>query len=123
MRAYTRYDDRPVRRHDAVTEPDVAVVLDPALAAAATEGLAPGGAVLVHAAERPAGLDGRRVVCVPEASGGPRFANLVMVGAVAAELGEPALADVQDAAVELLGAKAGVEAVRAAVEEGYRCPS
>jgi hypothetical protein len=46
-----------------------------------------------------------------------------MVGAVAAELGEPALEDVQDAAVELLGGKADAEAVRAAVEEGYRCRS
>lgn len=123
MRAYTRVDDRPIRRHDAVTEPDVAVVLDPALAAEATNGLAPDGVVLVNAATAPAGLDGRRVVAVPEASGGPRFANLVMVGAVAAELGEPTLEQVQDAAVELLGAKAGEDAVRAAVREGYRCPS
>ena len=123
MRAYTRVDDRPIRRHDAVTEPDVAVVLDPALARAATEGLAPDGVVLVNAAAPPVGLNGHRVVAVPEASGGPRFANLVMVGAVAAELGEPTLPQVQDAAVELLGAKAGVAVVRAAVEEGYRCRS
>jgi pyruvate ferredoxin oxidoreductase gamma subunit len=123
MRAYTRVDERPIRRHDAVTEPDVAVVLDPALTRGAVEGLAPDGVVLVNAAEAPPGLDGRRVVAVPDASGGPRFANLVMVGAVAAELGEPALEDVQDAAVELLGGKANAEAVRAAVEEGYRCRS
>ena len=127
MRAYTRVDDRPIRRHDAITEPDVAVVLDSSLAAAAVEGLAPDGVVLVNADEPPAGVDGCRVVCVPASqigeSAGSGFVNLVMVGAVAAALGEPSLEQVQDAAIELLGRKAGAKQIRAAVAEGYQCPS
>ena len=41
MRAYTRIDGRPIRRHDSVTHPDVVVVLDPSLVheADVTEGL------------------------------------------------------------------------------------
>ena len=31
MRAYTRYDDRPIRRHDSIENPDVVVVLEPSL--------------------------------------------------------------------------------------------
>ena len=83
--------------------------------------------MLVNAVEVPAGLDGCRVVCVPASqigeSAGSGFVNLVMVGAVAAALGEPSLEQVQDAAIELLGRKAGAKQIRAAVAEGYRCPS
>ena len=32
MRAYTRFDDRPIRRHDSIEEPDAVVVLEPSLA-------------------------------------------------------------------------------------------
>ena len=31
MRAYTRFDDRPIRRHDSIEEPDAVVVLEPSL--------------------------------------------------------------------------------------------
>jgi pyruvate ferredoxin oxidoreductase gamma subunit len=105
IRAFTRYDDRPIRRHDSITAPDVVVVLEPSLLETAnvSEGLKPDG-VLLDA----------------ESLGAPReSANLFMVGAVAATLGEPPLAAVQDAAVELLGRKAGADAVRAAVAAGY----
>ena len=46
MRAYTRIDDRPIRRHDAITRPDAVVVLEPSLVREVdvTEGLAPGRA-------------------------------------------------------------------------------
>jgi hypothetical protein len=44
-----------------------------------------------------------------------------MLGAVAATLGEPTLDAVQDAAVEVLGAKVDASEVRAAVREGYEC--
>ncbi|MGZ4354478.1 MAG: 2-oxoacid:acceptor oxidoreductase family protein, partial [Gaiellaceae bacterium] len=50
MRAFTRVDDRPIRRHDAVTEPDAVVVLEPSLLKDVNvrEGLKPGGLVLVN---------------------------------------------------------------------------
>jgi pyruvate ferredoxin oxidoreductase gamma subunit len=121
VRAYTRFDDRPIRRHDSVTEPDVVVVLEPALAAEAAEGLAPNGLVLVNGEANTAAAG--RVVSVPAgalaAKSGSRFANLVMVGAVAAALGEPPLDELQGAAVELLGGKVSADVVRAAVAEGY----
>ena len=49
MRAYTRVDDRPVRRRYGITEPDAVVVLDPTLVREAdvTRGLAPKGLLLV----------------------------------------------------------------------------
>lgn len=125
LRAYTRIDDRPIRRHDSVTTPDVVVVLEPSLLHEldVTEGLARGGVVLVNADEAP-DLGRARVRAVPAtrlaAAHGSKFANLVMVGALAATLGEPDGEDVADAAAELLGRKADAEAVRVAVLEGWR---
>jgi pyruvate ferredoxin oxidoreductase gamma subunit len=129
VRAYTRLSDRPIRRHDSVTEPDVVVVLEPSLATEAdvADGLAPGGLVLVNAEQAPASLIGAGVVCVPATAiaeaAGSRFVNLVMTGAVAAALGEPPLEELQDAAVDLLGTKSSPDAVRTALEEGYSWPS
>jgi len=129
LRAYTRVSDRPIRRHDAIEHPDVVVVLEPSLVreAGVTEGLEDKGFVLLNADSAPARLDGTRVLCVPAsriaAEQGSSFGNVVMVGAVAAALGEPTLADVQEAAVELLGKKLPGDSVRSAVEEGYRCLS
>ena len=126
LRAYTRVSDRPIRRHDAIEHPDVVVVLEPSLVKEASidEGLPATGLILVDAEERPIELWGRQVRCVPAsrlaAARGSSFGNLVMVGAVAAALGEPALEDVQEAAVELLGKKLVADDVRGAVEEGYR---
>jgi len=121
VRAYTRFADRPIRRHDSVTEPDVVVVLESALAREAAEGLAPDGLLLVSG-EQDAATE-RRALCVPAgalaARSGSRFANLVMVGAVAAALGEPPLEPLQDAAVDLLGAKVPADVIRATVAEGY----
>ena len=67
MRAYTRVDDKPIRRHDAVTRPNVVVVLEPSLVHEidVTDGLADGGTVVLNAAESPAELDHVHVVCVP----------------------------------------------------------
>jgi pyruvate ferredoxin oxidoreductase gamma subunit len=127
LRAYTRVDDRPIRRHDAIACPDVVVVLEPSLLREVdvADGLAPGGTVLVNAEAPPGSLDGLDVVCVPAArlARGSRFVNLVMVGALAAALDEPPLDDVTEAAVQLLGGKVPREDIRAAVEEGYRCLS
>jgi hypothetical protein len=49
--------------------------------------------------------------------------NLVMVGALAAALGEPSVAAVGDAAVELLGKKVAAREIRSAVGEGFACLS
>jgi pyruvate ferredoxin oxidoreductase gamma subunit len=125
VRAYTRVADRPIRRHDTVTAPDVVVVLEPSLAGEpdVLEGLGPGGLLLLNAESAPALKTSARTACVPAtriaAAAGSSFANVVMAGAVAAALGEPPLEDLQDAAVELLGAKAPADSVRAAVEEGF----
>ena len=97
LRAYTRVSDRPIRRHDSIEHPDLVVVLEPSLVGEASidEGLPDEGLVLVDAEEVPAGLAGRHVRCVPAsrlaAERGSSFGNLVMVGAVAAALGEPPL--------------------------------
>jgi len=125
VRAYTRVSDRPIRRHDPVTEPDLVVVLEPSLACdpSVTEGLAEDGLVLVNAEEPPEGLPAARVLCVPAdrlaEECGARFANVVMLGAVAAALGEPPLEQLQQTAAAALGRKSAPEAVRAAVREGY----
>jgi len=129
LRAYTRVSDRPIRRHDAVTEPDLVVVLEPSLVgeAAVTDGIDDAGLVLVNAETPPPELEGRDVRCVPAtrlaAAGGSGFVNIVMVGAVAAALGEPPLEELQEAAVATLGSKVPAEAVRAAVAEGFSWPS
>jgi pyruvate ferredoxin oxidoreductase gamma subunit len=126
VRAYTRVSDRPIRRHDTVAEPDVVVVLEPSLAhdPDVVAGLSHDGVLLVNGDEDELEPTEAWTVLVPAtelaASLGSRYANLVMTGAVAYELGEPPLADLQEAAVELLGSKAPADDVRAAVEKGYR---
>ena len=127
LRAFTRVDDRPIRRHDSIAHPDVVVVLEPSLLGEVdvAEGLAPAGFVLVNAATTPPSLEGLTVVCVPatELAHGSKFVNLVMVGALAAALHEPPVEAVAAAAAELLGAKVGADEIRNAVEEGYACLS
>lgn len=124
LRAYTRIDDKPIRRHDAVTCPDVSVVLEPSLLREVdvAEGIAPDGFVLLNADRAPESLAGLDVRCVPatELAGGTKFVNLVLVGALAAALGDP-VEPVVDAAVEALGAKVAPAEIRRAVEEGYGC--
>jgi pyruvate ferredoxin oxidoreductase gamma subunit len=129
LRAYTRIDQRPIRRHDSVTEPDVVVVLEPSVMREidVTEGLGREGLMLVNAERPPAKVAGRRVACVPASrladESGSKYANLIMVGALAAAVGEPPVSYVADAAVELLGKKVAPDEVRAAVMKGYRCLS
>jgi pyruvate ferredoxin oxidoreductase gamma subunit len=123
LRAYTRIADRPIRRHDGVTEPDVVVVLEPSLVheAGVAAGLKAGGVVLVNGEDQ-IRLDGHVVRCIPAAklagAHGSGFVNVVMLGAAAAAVGTP-LEKTQAAAVRLLGKKAGAEPVARAVEEGY----
>ena len=129
MRAYTRVDDRPIRRHDSITHPDAVVVLEQSLVHEfdVTEGLAPDGFVLINAETAPRELAAARVVCVPAtrlaAAHGSKFANVVMVGALAAAIGDPPAEIVADAAAELLGKKASADEIREAVLEGYACLS
>lgn len=100
MRAFTRFDEKPIRRHDSVEHPDVVVVLDATLAAEAREGLRPDGICLV-------------------VESGEHAPNLYALGALARALGEPPLDALADAALELLGSKADAAAIRAALEAGY----
>ena len=119
MRAYTRIDRRPIRRHDSVTHPDVVVVLDPSLVheSDVTDGMGEGGLVLVNATAVPPELSGVNVRCV---AAGPNV-NVAMAGAVAAALGEPSVDELADAAQEHLGRKADRAALRASIEEGHAC--
>jgi pyruvate ferredoxin oxidoreductase gamma subunit len=125
VQAYTRIDDRPIRRHDSVTAPEAIAVLDASLLGEPTvvEGAGPGTIVLADVDRSPR-LNGTRIVPVPAAElaekAGTKFVNLVMAGAMAAAIQEPPVEAVEDAAVELLGAKADAGAARAAVGEGYR---
>jgi pyruvate ferredoxin oxidoreductase gamma subunit len=100
LRAYTRFGTRRVRRHDSITDPDLVVVLDDSLLEepSVQEGVATDTSVLVA----PKG-----------------FANVAMLGAVAAELGEPPLETLQGAVVDTLGKKSDPDALRAAVAEGF----
>ncbi len=140
MRAYTRFDDRPIRRHDSIEHPDVVVVLEPSLLhdAAVTAGLGPDGLIVANTMEElplvaagdpdlgpgdagfAGGASSLQAVCVPAADLGPaRSVNLIVLGAVAAALGEPTLDDLLAAALEVLGKKADPEALRTAIAAGY----
>ena len=127
LRAFTRVDDVPIRRHDSITHPDVVVVLEPSLLheVDVADGLADDGFVLLNGEHAPDELAGVDVRCVPaeRLAGGSGFVNLVMVGSLAAALGEPSRESVTDAAVELLGRKVGADEIEAAVREGYACLS
>jgi pyruvate ferredoxin oxidoreductase gamma subunit len=119
LRAFTRLSDRAIRRHDGVTDPDLVVVLEPSLVheVDVAEGLREEGLILLNGDAVPPELVGLPVRCVPAS----RNTNLVMLGAVAAALGEPPLPALEDAAVSVLGKKADADAIRSAVEEGHAC--
>jgi pyruvate ferredoxin oxidoreductase gamma subunit len=125
LRAFTRFSDEPVRRHDAVTDPDVVVVLEPSLVheGGVADGLQPGGLVMLNDETAPPELDGVAVRCVPAtrlaATLGSGFVNVVMLGAVAAALHEPRLEELQEAAAETLGRKADARDLQRALAEGY----
>lgn len=116
MRAYTRYDDLPIRRHDSIEEPDAVVVLEPSLVHGpdVTAGLKPGGLVLVNSDEEIAGA-----VCVAADRLAPEAVNLVMLGALAGCLGEPPLESLAVAASEVLGKKADPARLAAALAAGH----
>jgi 2-oxoacid:acceptor oxidoreductase gamma subunit (pyruvate/2-ketoisovalerate family) len=117
MRAYTRYDDRPIRRRDSIEEPDAVVVLDPSLVHAAdvSAGLKAGGLLLVNSEEDVPGA-----VCVAADRLAPESVNLVMLGAIAGCLGEPPLESLAAAASDVLGKKADPTRLATALEAGHR---
>jgi pyruvate ferredoxin oxidoreductase gamma subunit len=117
IRAYNRFDAVPIRRHDTVTEPDVVVVLDASLLeeGAAAQGLKPGGFLLASSERSVQGA-----VCIPAVSLAPGSVNLVMLGALAAVLGEPPLETLCEAAIELLGARIDTQSLRAAITAGHQ---
>jgi pyruvate ferredoxin oxidoreductase gamma subunit len=121
LRAYTRVDERPIRRHDSIEHPDVVAVLEPSLLheVDVAAGLAQDGVLLVNAEALPEDLAGRGldVRCVPA---GTRSANLVLAGAVAA-MSDVQVEAVVEAAVELLGRKVPRTEIVSSVEEGYWC--
>jgi 2-oxoacid:acceptor oxidoreductase gamma subunit (pyruvate/2-ketoisovalerate family) len=112
MRAYTRYDDRPIRRHDSVEEPDAVVVLEPSLAALADP---PAEALFLVNSEQPV----QGALCVPADRISPKGVNLVMLGALAAALGEPERDRLAEAAVEVLGGKSDPTELAAALDGGF----
>jgi pyruvate ferredoxin oxidoreductase gamma subunit len=125
LRAYTRIDSRPIRRHDTIEEPDVVVVLEPSLLddPSVVDGLSPVGVLLVNAERPPDALRAANVVAIPAerlaSKHGSKFANVVVLGALAAVLHEPPLDDLEQAAVEVLGKRASAADVSAAIREGY----
>jgi Pyruvate/2-oxoacid:ferredoxin oxidoreductase gamma subunit len=133
MRAYNRVDSRPIRRHDGVRAPAVVVVLDPALVpeGGVADGLGARGLLLVNWAgaggEAAVGAEtgfGGRIVAVDASAlarrAGSRFANTVLVGALAALLGEPGPDDLDRAARALFAPpeQAALAAARRALALG-----
>lgn len=133
MRAYDRVDRRPIRRHCAVTTPDVVVVLDHSLLheVDVTAGLSADGWLVVNTDASPEEVAARvptdaSIVCVPgdrlAAEAGARFANVVLLGAVACVLDEPPAEALLDAARAHFGEKldaATLDATLAAIESGF----
>ena len=127
LRAYTRFGPERVRRHDSVEEPDLVVVLDASLLdeESVREGVGADTTVLVNGDER-CSVGEATVRSVPTARFATTragFANIAMLGAVAATLGEPPLETLQAAIVEVLGKKSQPEALCAAAAEGFAWPS
>jgi len=113
MLAYTRVDDRPIRRRCAVARPDVVIVLDPSLLheVPVTSGLREDGHLLMNAPDRSmAGPAVQEypgdVLAVPAdqlaLESGTRFPNVVLLGAYAGWVGGPSLEHMQEALVEVM---------------------
>lgn len=111
--AFCRIDDRPIRSHDPITEPDAVIVQDPTLLhlVRVFDGLGPAGYVLVNTSrsfeelgieDLVVGRDPDRLLTVPatdlsrEHLGKPR-PNTALLGGFAALTGVVSLHAVQDA--------------------------
>ena len=125
MRAYNRSADAPIRRRDPITTPDAVVVLDPSLLAEVdvAAGLRPRGVLVVNSDAPPSDVRHRlafagRLACIPgdriAASAGAGQANIVLLGALAAVLGEPSLDALGGTLRASLGGKLGPSEMQAA---------
>ncbi len=133
MQAYNRADATRIRRHDGVRTPGYVVVLDESLLAEAevVKGLSPRGLFIVNTEQPPAEVRARTgyggtVWCVPADRIArrcqSRYANVVLVGALARALVDIPLAVLEEATREILGARLSASALEAslrAVREGF----
>jgi len=123
LRTFNRADERPIRRRYGISEPDVVVVIEPSLLSEVdvTAGLRENGLLLVNG-PAPPGFGGCALVVDAGAIADPRSVNVVMLGALAAALGEPPLQDILAAARTLFAEKltpAALEALEAAITGGF----
>jgi pyruvate ferredoxin oxidoreductase gamma subunit len=131
MCAYTRVDDRPIRRRHPIAQPDAVVVIEPSLLGEVdvAAGLRPDGVLVVNAPPALAdGLTSPGRLCVVHAAAlaPARAVNTVMVGALAAVLGEPPLAALQVAARDTMGGRlssAALAQAQAAIAAGHAAAS
>ncbi|MCC7140308.1 MAG: 2-oxoacid:acceptor oxidoreductase family protein [Planctomycetes bacterium] len=129
--AFARLDRRPIRLRTRVLRPDHVLILDPALAhyLPLTDGLQPGGSVVMNAAGpealepfartfRLAWVDGSAIAARHKiGTATAPIVNTTMVGAFARVTGLVGKDDVAAAMEELFGAKAAVN--RAAAFDAY----
>lgn len=117
VKAFTRLDTKEIRLHCSITEPDIVVVLDPTLVSTAqvTEGLKRHGILLVNTPQTPeeiralTGFSGKIITLDAETlarSVGARYANVVMLGALARLLGTISLAALEQEFEKFFGEKA-----------------
>ncbi len=119
MRTFTRIDDHPIRRRYGVTAPDVVVVIEPSVMSEVDvrEGLAADGCLIINSSEPIEGA----VTVDAAAIAKPRYVNVVMLGALAGALGEPAVEDLLASAHQLFSRKltpSAQDELRAAIEYG-----
>jgi pyruvate ferredoxin oxidoreductase gamma subunit len=134
IQGFTRLSDGPITLHNFITEPDVVVVLDPTLlgSVAVTEGLKPGGKVLVNTSREPAELAdklgvGKEQVFTVDARKislevmGRDMPNSPMIGALVKVLGLVELPWVNKTFEKKFGAKSQkvVDANVAAIKRAY----
>ena len=109
VRAYTRIDERPVRRRFPVDAPDVVVVIEPSLLREVdvTDGLERDGLLILNLPEGASAppCDAPARIVDAAAIAKPRYVNAVMLGALAGALGRPSLDAVLRSARELFGRK------------------
>lgn len=134
IQAYSRVDDAPIRLHCGVLEPDIVIVIDATLLGEVdvAKGLGNDGLLLVNSPDSEAQIAERvgfhgAVVCVDAhrlaAEVGSRYANVVMIGALAALDDDLPLEAVEGAVWETLGKKVSKEVVETnleAIRAGYR---